>query len=139
MSGRKEVYSFLLAPLRLSDEIWRKEMRCDALKACLMPTGITYDQDKVQTSASDRMSEVMAKVGDLNLQIATLQKERALAILEISQAIDKLEDDKEKTVLDAYYIGQLSMQDIADHQGYSLSHTYYLRRSGAEKLIEIII
>lgn len=139
MAGRKDVYNFLLAPLRLSNEIWRKEMRCKALKACLLPTGITYDQDKVQTSASDRMSEVMAKVGDLNLQIAMLQKERALAILEISQAIDKLTDEKEKTVLDAYYIGQLNMQEIADHQGYSLSHTYYLRRCGAEKLIGIIV
>lgn len=139
LADLKSVYSFLLKPLRISDEIWRKEMRREALKACLLPSGITYDQDKVQTSASDRMSEVMAKVADLNLQIEVLQSERGLAILEISQAIDSLEDEREKTVLDAYYIGQLCMADIAEHLGYSVSHAYYLRRAGAEKLIGKII
>ena len=135
----KGVYDFLLGPLRISDEIWRKEMRRDALRACLMPSGITYDQDKVQTSPSDRMCEVMSKIGDLNLQIKALKEERGLAILEVSQKIDSLDDEREKTILDAYYIGGLSMTEIAEHQGYSVSHTYYLRRHGAEKLIGIII
>lgn len=135
----KGVYDFLLGPLRISDEIWRKEMRREALRSCLLPSAVTYDQDKVQTSPSDRMCEIMSKIGDLNLQIKALMEERGLAILEVSQKIDSLDDEREKTILDAYYIGGLSMTEIAEHQGYSVSHTYYLRRHGAEKLIGIII
>lgn len=135
----KAAYDVLLSPRRISDEIWRKDLRRQELKACLLPSGIVYDKDRVQTSPEDSVARVMAEVADLDKQIEDLQHRRAFRILEVSQLIDKIDDLREATILDAYYLGQRSMAEIAEHLHYSLQHVYRLRGSGVEKMRKMLI
>ena len=130
----KETYDFLLSPRRIADEIWRKDIRRQELRACLLPAAITYDKDRVQTTPEDHMAETMAEVADLDAEIEILQRRRARQIRLISGALDELEDGREKAVLEAYYIGRKSMNEIAEHMHYSLQHTYRLKRDGVEKM-----
>ncbi len=130
----KETYDFLLSPRRLADEIWRKDIRRQELRACLLPAAITYDKDRVQVTPEDHMAETMAEVADLDAEIEILQRRRARQIRLISKALDQLEDGREKAILEAYYIGRKSMNEIAEHMSYSLQHTYRLKRDGVENM-----
>ena len=130
----KETYDFLLSPRRIADEIWRLDIRRRELRACLLPAAIVYDKDRVQTTPDDMMADTMADVVDLDAQIEILQRQRARQIRRIGKALDMLEDSREKAILEAYYIGQKSMTDIADRMNYSLQHTYRLKRDGVEKM-----
>lgn len=130
----KETYEFLLSPRRLADEIWRKDIRRQELRACLLPAAVTYDKDRVQVTPEDHMAETMAEVADLDAEIEILQRRRARQIRLISKALDQLEDGREKAILEAYYIGRKSMNEIAEHMSYSLQYTYRLKRDGAENM-----
>lgn len=135
----RETYDFLLGPRRISDEIWRKDLRRQELRSCLLPAGITYDKDRVQTSPEDSMARVMAEVDEIDSQIDALQRARALEILRISRVIDQMDDPREATVLDAYYLGRKSMQEIAEHLHYSERHVYRLRSEGVAKMSQMSI
>ena len=134
----KDVYDFLLSPRRIAEEIWRKDIRRRKLRACLLPIGIVYDKDRVQTSPEDQMAETMAEVADLDQQIEILQRQRARQICRIGRAIDQLGDSRERAVLDAYYTGQMSMTEIAEYMHYSRQHIYRLRGSGVENMRKML-
>lgn len=128
---------FLLQIRVLERTIWRLTMKRDELQSCLLPSAIRYDLDKVQTSPEDRLAEIAGEVLEIERKLRTLRERKACLVIEISAAIDRLEDDREKTILTAYYIGRHSMTDIADVIGYSLPHTYRLRRSGVQHVEDL--
>lgn len=130
----KETYDFLLSPRRIADEIWRLDIRRRELRACLLPAAIVYDKDRVQTTPDDMMADTMADVADLDAQIEILQRQRARQIRRIGKALDLLEDSRERAILEAYYIGQRSMNEISEYMHYSLQHTYRLKRDGVENM-----
>lgn len=135
----QETYDFLLGPRRISDEIWRKDLRRQELKSCLLSSGIAYDGDRVQASPEDSMARIMAEVDELDQQIDTLRRSMATEILRISRVVDQMDDPREATVLDAYYLGRRSMQEIADHLHYSTRHVYRLRDDGVAKMSQMSI
>ena len=135
----QETYDFLLGPRRIADAIWRKDLRRQELRSCLLPSGITYDRDRVQTSPEDSMARIMAEVDELDQQIDILRRSMAMEILRISRVIDQMDDPREATVLDAYYLGRRSMQEIAEHLHYSERHVYRLRSEGVAKMSQMSI
>ena len=139
MSELQETYDFLLGPRRIADAIWRKDLRRQELRSCLLPSGISYDGDRVQTSPEDSMARIMAEVDELDGQIDTLRRSMAMEILRISRVIDQMDDPREATVLDAYYLGRRSMQEIAEHLHYSERHVYRLRSEGVAKMSQMSI
>lgn len=121
----------IMYKVRIIDRtIWRLEIKRDSLKSCLLPGSVRYDLDKVQTSPEDRFSLVMAEVADLDSTIQELKRAKAEAIMDISAKIELVSDERERVILTAYYIGGIPMTRIAEQIGYSLPHTYRLRRSG---------
>lgn len=133
-----ETYDFLMQIRRKEIIIRRKEMQRDELRACLLPGAVRYDRDKVQSTPTDKMSDVMARVDELDREIERLKLEKAQAIIEISDVIEKLDNDKEKAVLTALYIKAASMETVAGIVCYSVRHTYLLRKQGVEHLKEVL-
>lgn len=133
-----ETYDFLMQIRRKEIIIRRKEMQRDELRACLLPGAVRYDRDKVQSTPTDKMSDVMARVDELDREIEQLKLEKARAIIEISDIIEKLDNDKEKAVLTAFYIKAASMETVAGIVCYSVRHTYLLRKQGVEHLKEVL-
>ncbi|MBQ2930984.1 MAG: DUF1492 domain-containing protein [Clostridia bacterium] len=133
-----ETYDFLMQIRRKEIIIRRKEMQRDELRACLLPGAVRYDRDKVQSTPTDKMSDVMARVDELDREIEQLKLEKAQAIIEISDVIEKLDNDKEKAVLTAFYIKAASMETVAGIVCYSVRHTYLLRKQGVEHLKEVL-
>lgn len=118
--------------------IQRKQLRAAELRSCLLPSGIRYDLDKVQTSPEDKLSKIMGKVDELDRQIAELMQEKALLVIEIGEAIERLTDDNEKTVLTEFYIGRVPMTQVAELINYSPRRAYYFRKQGVIHLGEVL-
>ncbi len=132
----RDVYLFLFAPKDLTRKIKTKENRANALRYCLGPSGIDYSKDAVQTSPSDKMSEIMAEVADLDEEIKTLTEQLADAIIEVDDAINSLEDSTESLVLSCYYINGDKMKDIAKLINHSVPNCYHVKSRALRKLAE---
>ena len=104
-----EVYTFLTQVRRTELKIAQKIAKREQLECCLLPGALRYDTAKVQTSASDKMPDVMAEVADLDADIEALKRRAAEQTNEICDVIDMLDSEESKTVLMMYYIQR--MQD----------------------------
>lgn len=133
-----ETYDFLMQIRRKEISIRRKETQRDELRACLLPGAVRYDRDKVQSTPTDKMSDVMARVDELDREIEQLRREKATLVIEISDAIEKLEDDNEKTVLTEFYIARAPMTQAADAINYSVRRAYDFRKRGVIHLGEVL-
>ena len=130
------MYEYLQFPRELERTISRLAMVRDELEASLLPGGIRYDTDRVQTSPEDRLPDVIGRIVELEDQIESLQAEKARAIMRISEAIEQLEDGGQKSVLTAYYIRRMPMRKIAESLNYSEQWAYKTRRIGVRALAE---
>ena len=84
------------------------------------------------------MSDVMARVDELDRELEQLRREKASLIIEIGDAIEKLEDDNEKTVLTEFYIARAPMTEVADAINYSVRRAYDFRKRGVIHLGEVL-
>lgn len=134
----QNVYDYLMQIRKKEYAIKRKMLKCEELRSCLGARAIRYDKDRVQTSPVDKVGEIITKVVDLEAQIEQLKEEKAILIIEISDAIEQLEDDNEKIVLTEFYIGRVPMDEVAEIIDYSIRRTYYFRKQGVIHLGEIL-
>lgn len=135
MSDKK--YSHFMKVRRIEYKIQRLKYRRAALEACLLPPAIRYDKDKVQTSPSDKVSEIVAEIDKIDKKIAELMSDNYSAIREVSDAIDTLDDDLEKVVLYGYLLAGRSMAAIAEDIHYSRQHTYRIYQQGLKHVTHV--
>lgn len=64
-----ETYDFLMQIRRKEIIIRRKETQRDELRACLLPGAIRYDRDRVQSTPTDKMADVIVRVDELDREI----------------------------------------------------------------------
>lgn len=131
-----EAYAFLDSIRRTEAEIVKKQLQHDELQSCLLPVGIRYDLDKVQSSPSDRMSEIEAKVVDLEREIADLRALKAQLIVEVNAAIVSLENDTEQMILLGFYVGRLPGSKVAEIVHYSVRGVYKAKARAVRHLAE---
>ena len=71
-----ETYDFLMQIRRKEIIIRRKETQRDELRACLLPGAIRYDRDRVQSTPTDKMADVIVRVDELDREIEQLRREK---------------------------------------------------------------
>jgi len=95
------------------------------LRLSLLPSGIRYDLDKVQTSPTDRMLEMMSKLGDMS---AKTDEFKAVLIADISLAeklVDAMPTSKYRTLLRLRYLygtEPMNWEDVASALGVDAAH-----------------
>lgn len=136
MVGR--AYNYLDSANCIGKEIIRKVNKLDTLRGCLMPGGVAYDRDKVQTSPKDRMADVTAEIVALEDEIARLKLHKAIMIIEIYNVIEQLPDESERTILNCYFIGGESITQVAGKVNYSRSGAYYILNRGIEHIDQML-
>lgn len=119
---------------------WRESAilkeRVNALAASLLPAGIRYDRDKVQTTPSDQISKKMAALADYERDL----EERQITLMDhhrqAQELIDTLDDTRERQVLELYFLSvpPLTMSMTAECIGYSRDYVYKLFAKGLAKL-----
>lgn len=129
-----ETYRELNRSNHIEHMIRQLSAKRDALISCLEPSGIRYDLDKVQTSASDRMPDTVADIAELDQKIEQLAIEKSNAIHKASAWIDTLQSDIERTVLYERFIRNASIRSIAETLSYTESNIYKLQRRGVRNL-----
>jgi DNA-directed RNA polymerase specialized sigma24 family protein len=134
----EEVYRLLSAPRVTRYRIKQIESQIRALEFSLLPSGIRYDQDKVQTSPGDQMSKTVTQISQLECQIEALKLQIPQQSDAIREACSQLDNEQERTVIVMYYIGGFHMDEIAEAMNYALSTVYKLRKQGQHNLDAII-
>ena len=132
---RDEVKQLLRRPRQITNAIQRKKEQADALKASLLPQGIRYDTDRVQTSPSDRMADVMAEIDRLEREIRELAEEKPRAISETIYFIEKL-DDRQAEVMTLYFVSERKVRQIARQLHYSEQNIYKIMQRGFDALLK---
>lgn len=127
-------YDYMMRPRRLELRIRRICLQIEELESCLLPQGIRYDKDKVQTSPEDQLSKVAARILELEKVRDQMIRERALLILEVQDSIDTLDSEPERLVLEAYFLSRMSMVSIAEMMHYSLRQTFNIRTKALQKI-----
>lgn len=101
----------------------------EALGLSLLPSGIRYDKDKVQTSPEDKLSEIVAQRMELDELIKAKRVKRAEMINELYDEIEKIEEPKAQVILIKYFIAGKSMRNIADEMGISKSAVHKIYKN----------
>ena len=117
-------------------EINELKQRIDEEYYSLLPSGIRYDLDKVQTSPEDRLPEVMGRI-DEHTRVMCDRLERLLVRKQWAEhLINKLEDTRQRQVLDLYFLSveRMTMEQVAKKMGYSVQQVYRLYAAGLEIL-----
>lgn len=104
-------------------KIRQRQEQLDELKAAASGfRAIDYSADKIQSTPSDRMAEVVGRYADLEAELQRMidqYVERKNAI--ISQ-IEQLEDSRHVEVLYARYVGFKPLGAIAEEMGYEYKY-----------------
>ena len=133
-----DTYNYLSRIRQQEWTILRLTLQHDELQSCLLPSGIRYDKDVVQTSPEDKLSAIAGAVIELEGRIQQLKHQKARLIMEVTAAIDQLPDDKESAVLTAYYVKRMTMEGVAEAIGNSTQHAYRIRKRAVSHLTAIL-
>lgn len=127
-------HEYMMQVRRIELRIRRISLQIEELESSLLPQGIRYDKDKVQTSPEDTLSKIAGKIADLEKLRTQLVRERRLLLLEIQDVLDQLENEQEQIVLEAYYLSRMSMTEISEMISYSIAQTYRFRARGLRNI-----
>jgi len=120
--GQKEIEE-------LNDRIYETEMS-------LLPGGIRYDKDKIQTSPSDKMPDMVAKIEEYRNTLIGKVQELYEKKAQAKEIINTLEDSRERQVLDIYFLSpkRQRIEDVAHIINYSEPRTYQFYLSALKHL-----
>lgn len=124
-----EAYKFLGQVRGCDNRIKQLSRTIEALRYSLLPGAIRYDTDRVQTTPTNKTEELFARIDELETELAAEKDKQITAILTVEGAIRRMPECKEKVVLLQFYIGRISIQDIADGMGITVRHCYRMRRN----------
>lgn len=135
-----EVYEWLNRPTKLTYDIKAKIRLAEEIRSGLLPTAIRYDKDKIATSYgtnADPMTEILARVEAIQKEIAELQLQRAIAMIELEEVFSKLDEDEGK-VMSRYYLSRKKIEEIHREIHCSTRWVYKLRERGIENVKNLL-
>lgn len=124
---RQEVFKILNAVSNLDADLQIVRIQIKRMESTLQGHAIRYDIDKVQTSPSDKVADVIADMEKLLDKRDRLQHEIIAAMDESAALIAKLTDNKHRLVLHYRYTAGLPWAQVAVRVGYDERHTRRLR------------
>lgn len=80
------------------------------------------------------MADMIADKEDLENRIERLKKKSKKFKSEILEEIDSLDEPRYVAVLEGFFIDCLSMEDIAENEGYTVRHVYSLYHDAVKAL-----
>lgn len=135
---RQEAFVFLGQVRGFDNKIKRLERTIESLRYNLTPGAIRYDKDRVDTSPQDQMTELFAKIDQYERELQVEYAKRAEVVLKVDDALNRMDDTKERIVLKEYYIGKINLRDIADGLGITVRHCIRLKNNGVSMFAEVM-
>lgn len=132
----KQAYDFLNSARVLHWRWLRLKAKHDELESCLLPAGIRYDKDRVQTSPEDTISKIVAEISELEKKMNAVQIAKRERIEEIDKALHELPSEEARTALTMRFINRIPVTEIAFQMGYAEPTIYKFMNQGAEHIIQ---
>lgn len=107
--------------------------RAEELRLSLLPSGITYDRDRVQTSPKERIVETMAKIDELDREYRDITADMMKYKQEMTEWFLVL-PEREREVLTLYYVDCKGIRYISDTMQITERHVFRLRKNGVSML-----
>ena len=132
------IKSFLRACRDEQGEINILLRKQEQLYASLLPAGIRYDGDRIQTTPEDRMLERMPEIAELDKKISQQIRKLARRKVKAIGMINKLQDSKQRQALTLYYLDnrRLSWEKVAAEMGYSRERVLDFAEGGIKGLTD---
>lgn len=108
-----KVYEFLTGPRFTAEQIQAKKRKRTERLLAMVPGAIRYDTPRVQSSPSDRMSEIMGEVDELDQEIEDLRELLRLRRQEVADLSRRELDEQACRVIILRYIDGLQWRDVA--------------------------
>lgn len=123
------------------NEILRLQFHLEYLRKSLLPGGIRYDKAQVQSSISDKTSEVLAQIGDLETMIREDTLKLLKKTVKAQRMISGLESSEQRQIMREYYLsapdedlGLPTWNDVARITHYSRAHVLRLHGEALREL-----
>lgn len=116
---------------RLDRKIKSKVDQITEMKALATKVNTAMSDIRVQTSRNDhRLEDIMIKIMEYQNELCD-EMERLVEIKkEIKDAIDTVNNDEQRLVLEMRYLLYMRWEEIAVEMNYSMDHIYRLHRDG---------
>lgn len=99
------------------------QLRIKELEFSLLPSGIRYDSDRVQTSPSDRMLETAAKIDALERRMKKKLEQLNADMCKAVEIVQAMPTPAYRQLITLRYLtGKMSWEDVAEVMGYSVDH-----------------
>lgn len=133
----KGLYSILNKPREIKYRLCYISSQIRNLEECLLPSGIRYDKDNVQTSPSDKLPEIAAEIVDLEDEHKRLEKDILKAGDRIKEMCNSL-TDIESTVIMMKFIACQTFDQISLTTNYSKGGVWHIYRKAIDRLENMV-
>ncbi len=127
-----KVYEFLNGPKFTAEQIQAKKRKRTERLLAMVPGAIRYDTPRVQSSPSDRMSEIMGEVDELDQEIEDLRELLRLKRQEVADLSRRELDEQACRVIILRYIDGLQWRDVAAAVHKSESTVFRIHKDAAD-------
>ena len=124
----------LQRPMQTKRRLAELDIKIAVREERMLPSGISYDGTRVQSTKGDRMSIFAGDIEALLTERDALERLYKAQLEEAERPISALPYSNERQVLQRRYLKGEAYEKIAEEMSYSIDRIYQLRRKALKRL-----
>lgn len=131
---------YLRRPNRILGDIIIQREKAETLRENVLPKGVSYDKEKVQSVAGDKMANYAARLEEIEGKLEELTEEYYQAINDIERVIYLVDNEDAREVLAKRYIARKPWIKIETEMEYmSIATVYRAHKTGLRAVTKILM
>lgn len=131
---------YLRRPNRILGDIIIQREKAETLRENVLPKGISFDKEKVQSVAGDKMANYAARLEEIEGKLEELTEEYYQAINDIERVIYLVDNEDAREVLAKRYIARKPWIKIETEMEYmSIATVYRAHKTGLRAVTKILM
>ncbi len=125
---------FLKSYMQAKNDVFRLEMQLAELRLNKLTPSMVPDDGMPHASGISDLSDYAARVDELERELLQKRYRRIRAFKKVQEAIEAMENDREKELLTYRYLQGMKWEEIAVKMGYSWQHVHKIHASALKNL-----
>ena len=131
---------YLRRPNRILGDIIIQREKAETLRENVLPKGVSFDKEKVQNVAGDKMANYAARLEEIEGKLEELTEEYYQAINDIERVIHLVDNEDAREVLAKRYIARKPWIKIETEMEYmSIATVYRAHKTGLRAVTKILM
>lgn len=131
---------YLRRPNRILGDIIIQREKAETLRENVLPKGVSFDKEKVQSVAGDKMANYAARLEEIEGKLEELTEEYYQAINDIERVIYLVDNEDAREVLAKRYIARKPWIKIETEMEYmSIATVYRAHKTGLRAVTKILM